>query len=516
MKSLTSAHIGTVCTSVLLAVLLGALYQDAFSWLATVDWVREDYSSSAFIPPIAAYLVYQMRAALGRTPGTPTWKGLWPIGAGIVLYWLGELSGEFFTLYLSFWLVLLGMLWSWMGSRWLKMLRFPLLLLLAMFPLPNYLNTMVTLELKLISSWLGVWIMRLGGLSAYREGNVIDLGFTQLQVVDACSGLRYFIPLLVLALLLAHYYRAPLWKRVLFVLSAVPVSVVTNGMRIASVGILYQFFGPVVAEGFFHDFSGWFIFMLSLGLLLLELRLFKRYLPGPEPRPMEPEPEGEAPERAPSRGVAVPAQLALPVLLLFATLAAANGIDFRQKLVPARSFSEFPLELSGWKGSRTKMEQLYLDTLKLDDYAMADYRDPQGKTVSFYAAYYGSQTKGKSIHSPATCLPGSGWVFEESGGVEVPLAQPAGAMRVNRAYMQKGGMKELTYYWFPQRGRILTSAWQLKFYTFWDALTRRRTDGALVRVITPVYQTEQLAEAEVRLQGFTREITPVLERFIPQ
>ena len=516
MTSSRTIHPGTAFSAALVALLLGALYYGAFSWLVRVDWLREDYSASALVPLIAGYLVYERRAALSAADASPSWYGLLPVLAGLALFWLGELAGEFFTLYLSFWLVLVGLIWCWMGSRRLLALRFPLFILLAMFPLPSYLSDLVTLRLKLISSWLGVWVMRLYGLSAYREGNIIDLGFTRLQVVDACSGLRYFVPLLVLAILLAGYYRAPFWKRLLFVLSAIPVSVLTNGMRIASVGILYQFFGPVVAEGFFHDFSGWFIFMFSLALLLLELKLWKRLFPDGAPQQVEPAARRDTPRQVPGKLSPVPAQLVLPLLLIIATLVASSSVDFRQRVVPARSFSDFPLEIAGWQGSRVALEQAALDRLDLDQYAMVDYRDSRGRMVNFYTAYYGSQSKGESIHSPASCLPGSGWSFEESGAVPVPLAQAGGTMRVNRACMQRGGSKELTYYWFPQRGRVLTSAWQLKLYTFWDALTRRRTDGALVRLITPVYETERLSDAEARLQGFTRAIVPVLARFIPQ
>ncbi len=88
-------------------------------------------------------------------------------------------------------------------------------------------------------------------------------------------------------------------------------------------------------------------------------------------------------------------------------------------------------------------------------------------------------------------------------------------MEVNRAVMQSGRNRQLTYYWFPQRGRILTNAYQLKIFTFWDALTQQRTDGALVRVITSVYENEELADAEKRLQKFVRDIEPVLEEYIP-
>ena len=89
-------------------------------------------------------------------------------------------------------------------------------------------------------------------------------------------------------------------------------------------------------------------------------------------------------------------------------------------------------------------------------------------------------------------------------------------MKVNRAFMEKSGARQLTYYWFAQRGRVLTNLYQLKIYAFWDALTKQRTDGALIRLITPVYEREKLEDAEVRLQGFTREIVPVLDGFIPK
>jgi EpsI family protein len=162
------------------------------------------------------------------------------------------------------------------------------------------------------------------------------------------------------------------------------------------------------------------------------------------------------------------------------------------------------------------MEQRFVDTLDLSDYVIVDYKDPGGRRVNFYVAYYESQRKGESIHSPATCLPGSGWVFEKAGKTSVPVpASQEGAITVNRALMQKGEVRQLSYYWFPQRGRILTNAYQLKLYAFWDALTRHRTDGALVRVITPVYAFEDIQDAEARLLGFVQEIVPVLEAFIP-
>ena len=142
------------------------------------------------------------------------------------------------------------------------------------------------------------------------------------------------------------------------------------------------------------------------------------------------------------------------------------------------------------------------------------YVDKQGRGLNFYVAYYESQRKGESIHSPATCLRGGGWVFKEDGDAFVGF-DGGGGMPVSRALIQKGSFRQLSYYWFPMRGRVLTNAFQMKWWTFWDALTRQRTDGALVRVIAPVGENESLKDAENRLQGFVREITPVLAEFLP-
>ena len=99
-------------------------------------------------------------------------------------------------------------------------------------------------------------------------------------------------------------------------------------------------------------------------------------------------------------------------------------------------------------------------------------------------------------------------------GISVPGFKK-GRMTVNRALMEKSGFRQLTYYWFLQRGRVLTNAYQLKIFSFWDALTKQRTDGALVRVITPVYEFESLENAETRLQAFMRKVVPVLKEYIP-
>ena len=205
------------------------------------------------------------------------------------------------------------------------------------------------------------------------------------------------------------------------------------------------------------------------------------------------------------------------IILLGATLALSNTIDFREKIPVKKNLDKFPLKVNEWTADRRQsLAQKFIDALDLNEYVIIDYRNRKGKEVNFYVAYYESQSKGESIHSPATCLPGSGWTFDQSGPVKIyDIPGHNGFMDVNRAVMQLGRNRQLSYYWYPQRGRILTNAFQLKIFNFWDALTQQRTDGALVRLITSVYPDEKIEVAETRLKLFVKDIVPVLDEFIP-
>jgi len=492
----------------LFGVLLGLLYHSAIAYLLTL-WRAEDFNYGYAILPIVLYLLWEKRAELKRYPSDPSWRGLIPIGVGIFLYALGELGGEYTTLFLSLWLVIVGLCWMHLGWGKMKVAAFPLAFLLVMFPPPHLLYTNISLKLQLVSSWLGVRLMQMVGMAAYREGNIIDLGFTRLQVVEACSGLRYLFPLMALACLLAYHFRYRFWKGAVLVLFAIPVTIVTNSLRIASVGVLYQFFGQKVAEGFFHDFSGWLIFMGSLAILLLVVWGLNRLAPENH-RPAEVQPP------APAGHPVLPYHSMVAGVLLLVPLVVFWGVEFREHIAIKRPLRDLPLTLGEWNGVPSTMDPQTLAFLKLSDYTILDYRDGRGKEVNVYVAYNGSQRKGASTHSPDTCLPGGGWIFQDSGNIRLPIRGDGGnTIRVSRAVMEKSGARHLSYYWFPQRGRILTTMYQLKAYAFWDALTQHRTDGALVRMITPVYESERTEDAEARLQRFAGQFVPILNGFLP-
>ena len=382
------------------------------------------------------------------------------------------------------------------------------------------------LQLRLISSKLGVVMIQAYGLPVARQGNIIDLGFTRLQVVDACSGLHSLISLTVLCLLIVYFFKDHIWKRAVLLLSSIPLAIVTNSMRIAMTAILYKYFGAGVAEGFFHEFSGVLIFVICIPVLLIEMKILEKLPPvqskttfeskGTLPLTSDDNP-GSQNKKVSKHGLFRQSLFAVPVILLGATLALSHAIDFREKIPAKKNLNQFPLKIDEWSAiKRQRMAQKFIVELDLSDYIIINYQNRNGKKVNFYVAYYESQRKGESIHSPATCLPGSGWSFDQSGTIKITRVPGNNeTLEVNRAVMQMGRRRQLAYYWFSVRGRIINNAYQLKIYNFWDALTQQRTDGALVRLITSIYENEKLEDAEKRLQNFVRDVAPVLKQFIP-
>lgn len=162
------------------------------------------------------------------------------------------------------------------------------------------------------------------------------------------------------------------------------------------------------------------------------------------------------------------------------------------------------------------MEQIYVDELKFDDYILTNYSDGNGVPINFYVAYYGSQATGESSHSPRNCLPGGGWQIKDSSTKEISEVMIGGApLLVNRFEIRQGDAAQLVYYWFQGRNRVTTNEYMVKWYLLWDAITKKRTDGALVRLTIYVSKGDDIAEADRRLVSFVKEIMGGLDDFIP-
>ena len=456
-------------------LLMTAIYYDGLVFMVE-QWSRDEYSHGYLLPVISGYFMWQKKNELAEIGFKGSWLGVVVFCIGLLGFMIGELSTLFTVIQYSFLIALAGLLLSFMGWPAFRLILVPFCILFFTVPLPAFLYNNLSSFLQLISSQLGVWVIRAFGISVFLEGNVIDLGQFKLQVVEACSGLRYLFPLMSLGFIAAYLYKDSFWKKAVVFLSTIPITVLMNSFRIGVIGVMVEFWGQEMAEGFLHDFEGWVVFMACTAVLVAEMWLLskigKNSLPFSEVFAIDP--PAAIPESGGLRGLILPKTFYVAFVLLVTTVVVSQMLPERSEIIPNRvSFEEFPMNIGGREGRKNELENIYLDALKLSDYILVDYVGKGDRPINFYVAYYNSQRKGVSAHSPKSCLPGGGWRITQFDQKLIQDVTVAGVpLVVNRTVIEMGDMRQLVYYWFQQRGRIITNEYLVKWYLFWDALTK--------------------------------------------
>lgn len=493
------------------------LYSDSLATLVG-QWNNEDYSYCYLVPPLAAYLAYQNRGRLRALTGGTVLPGYLALIFAAVLFVAGRLGSLHTASFASVWFSIAGIVILAFGVRSLKALSFPLLVLAFAIPAPPFITHQLTFKLRLVSSSLAIDILHLLGHSAYREGNIIDLGFTQLQVVDACSGLRYVLSTFLVALVAGYLFNKKWWERVLLLIAAVPVSIFVNSLRIVAVALLMQYVSPKFGEeGFYHDFSGWLIFFFSVGIVLLLSAVLRKVAGGSSETP-ETDAKGEDGSGSRIGGIVRPTawyHLIIAGGIFLALLLVQGGLITSANLPERKNFQDFPLQIGEWRGKRSYLDQSIINSLHTDDYVTGSYYNERtGNALHLLVPFYAFQFEGRAAHAPTSCLLGSGWELKEKQ--MAPPDPAAGRMfSVGQMVLNKNGERILSNFWFQQRGRVITSEYLNKWYLFLDGLTRRRTDGALVRVEMVMQPEQSLTEAQAVLDGFTVPLMTVLREYIP-
>ena len=190
-------------------------------------------------------------------------------------------------------------------------------------------------------------------------------------------------------------------------------------------------------------------------------------------------------------------------------------VSYDEQTPMRKGFAEFPLLIEQWQGRELGIEANILQALKVDDYMMRRYRNDQDFSVALYAGYYKSMRQGATYHSPKNCLPGSGWYFVKTGKTQLDVASfPGGGVEINKFVIQKGLQKQFVFYWYQDRGRVITSEYWAKIYMVWDAISKRRTDGAFVRLTVP-FTDDNATKAFEQAKAFTERIFPLLDEYLP-
>ncbi len=510
---------GLLLFGVLVAVSIPVFWLGLESLAAA--WSTPEYSHGPLIPLISLYLFLRelRRDPVDRAKSVNRWPGIAVIGFALVLAMIGNLArvADIVTYSMIIWVA--GVVLVCFGWDKGKRHQLPVLHLIFMLPLPQILYWKMSMFLQGVSSELGVWFVSLAGVPVFLDGNIIDLGVYKLHVAEACSGLRYLFPILSFSYLFAILYRGPIWHKAVLLLAAAPLTVFMNSFRIGMIGVLVNYFGISHAEGFFHFFEGWIIFIACISILFLMAIGLQRLQSDPLPLSEAIDLDTDRLGHIAMKITGIRASLAMAVAVCL-TAGASVGASFvtsgTTTQIERDPFILFPTRLDDWQGFRERLDPEVEEVLAADDYANITYQLVGEMPVNFFTAFYHNQTDGDGIHSPEVCLPNGGWEIFQLSEHAVSFPETAyGDFELNRAVIQKGQSRQLVYYWFEQRGKRITNDVIAKTTVIADGLLMGRTDGALVRFTTPIGVDETDADADRRLMDKMERVLPRLPRFVP-
>ena len=262
-----------------LGLLLISIYYRIVAKLV-FDWYSfPDYSHGFLVPVFAGFLLWDRRDAIRRAKLEPSWRGVPLILLGIMAVFFGVYGAELFLSRISLVLIVAGLIWTLLGRDVLRAVRFPLAVLLLAIPFPAIIFNQITFPLQLLASKLASNLLPLLGVPVFREGNVIQLPAMKLEVAEACSGIRSLMSLFTLAVFYGYFLEKTTVRRWILALASIPIAVAANALRIVGTGLCVQYWDPSKGEGFFHEFSGWVMFVISLSFLYLLHRAMHKFRP---------------------------------------------------------------------------------------------------------------------------------------------------------------------------------------------------------------------------------------------
>ncbi|MGI1662021.1 VPLPA-CTERM-specific exosortase XrtD [Palleronia sp. KMU-117] len=487
-------------------------------------WQLPEYSHGPLIPILSGLLFLRQLKTVPVEPGPKRdrWLGVTVMLGAIAVGALGKLANISDIVAYATIIWVYGILLISFGTKTGWHFWPPVLHLVYMLPLPDTLYYKMSTWLQFISSELGVWFLRLMSVPVFLDGNIIDMGVYKLHVAEACSGLRYLFPILSFSYIFAVLYKGPMWHKAVLLISAAPITVLMNSVRIAIAGYIVNNYGIEWVDGFSHFFEGWVIFLACIVILFGLARVM--LLMNPQKMSLadalDLDTEGLLTQAMRIRFVYPSAAIITAAVLMVSASLAWQAVPDRSAMAVSREpFAIFPKTMGEWSQARPAqtLSAEVEAALQADDYHSVYFSTGDGSPeVELFMAWYADQTRG-GVHSPEVCLPGGGWEIAWLERSDVSETFGSGKpFELNRAIIQKGQTRMMVYYWFQQRERRIAWDIEAKFWLMVDSITTGRKDGAMIRLTTLIGPGESDATAEARLTSLLHEIMAPLPRFIPE
>ena len=520
MKPLKSLFNSIAAKAIALLVMFIVAYWVPLKTMAGRWWTDDDYSYGFFIPVVSMYLFWDNRKALKGIFFANAWSVLPVLILSVLLSLYGILgsSGNIAMPIIPILVILFAAFCF--GTSITKRFFLPLAFLIFMVPVPDIVERYLGLFLKSVSTRAGAWMIEFLNIPVHVSGNVIDLGVSQLQVVDACSGMRGLFALLALGVIYAYFFEEASWKRIVSVLATMPIAVAANALRIGITGILTERYGGAMAEGFFHGFSGWILFVVAFAFLFAIGRILRFFPPKPSSasrRVRDAQSDQEASHRTGAesninRGFVI--CLAILALVGLATLStkALPPIKIRGDL------KSFPLVFSCWQGRSEPVDPEMIVQSGAEEAFSGIYGSDGYGAVSLYLGYRSTAflSDENFFHSPTVCLPSSGWTAPQTSTHIIGNVPRFKRLVVTEMVIANAGTRQLVYFWFQTKDQETPDKNVNRFHLALHALKRDNTHDLFIRPIALIGPGEKIEDTEKRMDKFVCDMMAALFTFLQE
>ena len=482
-------------------------FAEIFTTLISKWYNNAVYSHGFLIPFISLYFIWMGRERLKQVRYSPNYPiGLTILSIGLLMNLTGHAGGVQLVQELSLIITIIGMVILILGTDFFKALLFPILFLLFMLTFWGNITERLQMPFQIFTAAFSAKLLKLMGITAYRESVYIELPNITLEVAKICSGVNYLVAVAAIGIPLSYITIKSWSRRIILVSGALIMAVLANGLRVSLIGALayYNLAGDL--HGPYHVLHAMFVsvfgyIVLFVGALVLSDK-GKSIQVGNEVK-AAPYPKLQLLQQG--HTLTFPMLLAVGILLI-----AGSYINFYHPApVPLKiDLNRFPYKIGEWKGIDAGQDDRLFKALGIDRELARNYRTAEGRNIRLYIGYYESQKQGKELINEK-----SNKLYINASEMEIALS-PNETMKVNRLVKREGNKNSSTIFWYDLNGRTVVDKYKAKIYTTWDALIMRRTNGA---VIVLSWESEAAEENQPYkyAEDFIRNLTPVLQNYLP-
>jgi len=480
-------------------------YGDVLATLIVRWWSNDTYSYSFLIPLISLYLIWLRRETLIHIHPSPNYAGGFVIlFLGLFMLTAGQLGGVIVLQALSLIVTLMGVVLLLLGTRFLQVLWFPLIYLLFIVPFWEQVTDHLHLPFQLFSATIGVNILQAIGIPAYRQDVYIELPNITLEVAKVCSGINYLIAVITMGIPMAYLFLKGWWRRVSLVCFAVIIAILSNGLRVALIGVLSHYGIGGDIHGPFHVLQGLFVSMIGFGALFVGLLVLQNTSPASSAL------RGNSSIHKQIQPITLRGKrsyLGGSLIVLFLLVGSYLHFYNPSPVPLTNDLGYFPVAIGEWKGHNTTRDYSEYKNLGVDHELSRIYETASGETIRLYIGYYEYQEQAKELINYKTKE-----LHLNASKYEVDINKDA-PVEINKVLLPspKGSGSTLILFWYDLNGRIVADRYMAKAYTAWDAMIHGRTSGAVIMLTSDLDDRGGLDKALRADEAFIRVIFPLLK-----